>query len=79
MYNYFGSKSIGLSNLRTVLICILFFMGFLQFSEVLKVRRCNIITNKTILYIFIEKTKTDLYREGSWVYLTKLDTALCPM
>ena len=54
-------------------------MGFLRFSEVVKLRRCDIIINKTFLSIFIEKSKTDVYREGSWVYLTKLDTALCPI
>ena len=79
MYNYFGSKTISLSNLRTILICVLSFMGFLRFGEVVKLRRCDIIINKTFLSIFIEKSKTDVYREGSWVYLTKLDTALCPI
>ena len=59
MYNYFGSKTISLSNLRTILICVLSFMGFLRFSEVVKLRRCDIITNKTFLSIFLEKGKTD--------------------
>ena len=54
-------------------------MGFLRFSEVVKLRRCDIIINKTFRLIFIKKSKTDVYREGSWVYLTKLDTALCPI
>ena len=54
-------------------------MGFLRFSEVIKLRRCDIIKSKTFLSIFIEKSKTDVYREGSWVYLTKLDTVLCPI
>ena len=53
-------------------------MGFLRFSEVVKLRRCDIIINNTLLSIFIEKSKTDVYREGSWVYFTKLDAALCP-
>ena len=79
MYNYFGSKIISLSNLRTILICVLSFMGFLRFSVVVKLRRFDIIINKTFLSIFIEKSKTDVYREGSWVYLTKLDTVLCPI
>ena len=79
IYNYFESKTISLSNLRTILICVLFFMGFLRFSEVAKLRRCDIIINKTFLSIFIEKSKTDVHREGSWVYLTKLDTTLYPI
>ena len=54
-------------------------MGFLRFSEVIKLRRCDVIKSKTFLSIFIEKSKTDVYREGSWIYLTKLDTVLCPI
>ena len=54
-------------------------MGFLRFSEVIKLSRCDITKNKTFISIFIEKSKTDVYREGSWVYLTKLDTVLCPI
>ena len=55
------------------------FMGFLRFNEAIKLRRCDIIINKTFLSLFIQNSKTDVYREGSWVYLTKLDTALCPI
>ena len=54
-------------------------MGFLRFSEVIKLRRCDVIKSKTFLSIFIEKSRTDVYREGSWIYLTKLDTVLCPI
>ena len=54
-------------------------MGFLSFSEVVKLIRCDIIINKTFQSMFIEKSKTHVYREGSWVYLTKLGTALCPI
>ena len=79
MYNYFGANTISLSNLRTTLIPVLSFMVFLRFNEVVKLRRCDIIINKTFLSLFIEKSETDVYREGSWVYLTKVDTALCPI
>ena len=54
-------------------------MGFLRFSEVVKLRRCEIIINKTLLSIVIAKSKTDVYLEVSRVYLTKLDVALCPI
>ena len=79
MYNYFRTKTISLSNLQTILICVLSFTGFLRFSDIIKLRRCDIIINKTFLSIFIEKSKTNVYREGSWVYPKKLDMALCPI
>ena len=77
MYTYFGTKTISLSNLQTILICVLSFIGFLRFSEVIKSRPCDIIINKTFLSVFIEKSKTDACQEGSWVYLAKLDLAVC--
>ena len=39
-------------------------------------RLLHIIINSTFLSILIEKSKTDIYREGSWVYLTKIDAIL---
>ena len=29
--------------------------------------------------IFIEKSKTDVYRDGKWVFIAKGDTQLCPI
>ena len=29
--------------------------------------------------IFIEKSKTDVYREGYWMHLSKLQLTLCPI
>ena len=77
MNNYFRSKKSSLSNLLTILACVLSFMGFLWFSEVVKSRLCDIIINKTLVSIFIENSKTDVYWKGSWFYLIKLDTAIC--
>ena len=54
-------------------------MGFLWFSEAVKLRRFDVIINKTFLSLVIEKSKKDVYREGSWVYLTNLNVALCPI
>ena len=31
------------------------------------------------MFIFIEKSKTDVYRGGSWMHLSKLQSALCPI
>ena len=65
VYIYFGTKTISLSSFRTILICVLSFMGFLRFIEVIKLRRCDIIKNKAFLSVFMEKSKTDIYREVS--------------
>ena len=43
LYKYFGEETISFANLRTMLICVLSFMGFLRFNQVVKLRRCDII------------------------------------
>ena len=55
MYNYFWSKKISLyEQLRTILICVLFFMDFLWFSEVIKFRRM-IWSKATLFYLYLLK------------------------
>ena len=76
--NVLVGKKTELQNLRTMVICILSFMGFLRFSEVSKQRRSDFNIQQTPLALFIEQSKTDVYREGSWVFLTKLNWDLCP-
>ena len=68
-----------LLNLRIMLLCVLSFMGFLRFSEVINIKRSDIILHKTHISIFIEKSKTDIYREGHWLHLAKLQSVLCPL
>ena len=56
-------------------------MVFLRFCEVIKLKNSDIILKETI-YIctsFIEKSKTDIYREGYSMHLSKLQSALCPI
>ena len=47
-----------------MLLCVLSFMGFLRFSEVINLKNSDIILKKTHMSIFIEKNKADIYREG---------------
>ena len=55
-----------------MLLCVLSFMGFLRFSEVINLKNSDIILKETHMSIFIEKSKTDVYREGYWMHLSKL-------
>ena len=58
---------------------VLSFMGFLRFSEVSNLKRRDFILHNTHMSIFIEKSKADIYREGHWLHLTKLNSNLCPL
>ena len=68
-----------LDNLRTTLICAFSFVGFLRFSEVINVRRIDVVTKNTHIVIFIEKSKTDAHQEENQVYLSTLSSVLCPI
>ena len=63
-YRSLGKDNKNLINLRTMLLCVLSFMGMLSFCEVIKLKNSNIILKETHMSIFIEKSKTDVYREG---------------
>ena len=59
-------------------LCVLSFMGFLSFFEIIKLKNSDIILKETHMSIFIEKSRTDVYREG-WMHLSKLQSALRPI
>ena len=59
-------------------MCLLAYAGFFRISELLSIRRSNIVTEDLYHKIFIEVSKTDKYREGSWVYIAKTGNFTCP-
>ena len=73
-----GQKNSNLKDLRTLTLCILCFAGFLRFDEVANLRRSDIEFEETYFRLFIEKSKTDVCRVGSWVYIAKTYTSSCP-
>ena len=78
-FQYLGGAEMNLTNLRLVMILILSFMGFLRFSELSNLKRADFISHNTHMSIFIEKSKTDIYRKGHWLHLAKLNSNLCPL
>ena len=51
-------------------------MGFLRYSEVSNIIP-DIVIHDFYMAIFIEKTKTNIYRNSNWLYLAKLKSKLC--
>ena len=47
-------------------------MGILKYSEVSNLRMSDIVIHDSYMAIFVGKSKTDIYRNGSWHYLAKL-------
>ena len=68
-----------LSDQRTMVVCLLGFCGFMRYSEICNLQRSDIYFESTYVKLFIEKSKTDIYREGNWIYLSKSGSVLCPV
>ena len=68
-----------LKDIRTTLICIFSFMGFLRYSKVFNLRMSDIVFHDFYMAIFIEKSKTDIYGNGNLLYLAKVKSKLCPI
>jgi len=58
---------------------VLSYAGFLRYSEVSDMRASDIKWKRTHIEIFIEKSKTDIYRDGHWLLISKLDSPICPL
>ena len=74
-----GGAETNLTNSRLVAILVISLMGFLRFSELSNLKRGEFILYNTYISMFIEKGKTDIYRKGHWLHLTKLNSNLCPL
>ena len=68
-----------LMNQRIICACLLSYAGFLRVSELLNLKLCDVNIVDTHMSIFIEKSKTDIYRDGNWLIISRTSTKLCPV
>ena len=68
-----------LADLRLATACLLAFAGFLHFSELASLRPCDIVVNREMLTIHIACSKTDQYRKGHEVVISRTDSLTCPV
>ena len=59
-------------------MCLLAFSGFLRYDELRSIKRCDVKLFDYHLTIFIEKCKTDQFRQGNTVFIAKTFSELCP-
>ena len=57
---------------------LLCFTGFLRYDEAANLKLEDIVFQDSFMKIFIEKSKTDQFREGAWVFIAKADSDICP-
>ena len=68
-----------LKNQRIICVCLLGFSGFMRSLEILSVKISDIVFDQNFIAEFIESSKTDKYRDGSWIMIAKTGTQLCPV
>jgi len=49
------------------------------FSELVNLRCCDFHFEDTFMRVFIERSKTDIYRDGAWVVIAKTVKSTCPV
>ena len=61
------------------MLLVLSFIGFLRLSEVSNLKPSDFIIHNTHMSIFIENSKTDIYRKGHWLHYAKLKSNWHPL
>ena len=77
IFQQYGESS-NLLDIRFVCMRLLAYAGFFRITKLLSIRRSHIVTEDLYHKIFVEVSKTDKYREGSWVYIAKTGNSTCP-
>ena len=77
--DHYTVDSGNLLKLRTFVMCLLGFSGFLRFSELSNIRMCDILWKDSHIEIKIPKSKTDIYRKGNSVIIARTGNILCPV
>ena len=75
----YNKEDANLKDLRVAALCSLAFAGFFRYNEL-----CNIVPNHIEFYseyikIFVPRSKTDVYREGNYVYISSSGTRYFPV
>ena len=66
-------------NQRSICARLIAYAGFLRCSELLNIRCSDVAFQKSLMSIFIKKSKTDIYRDGQWVVIARTNSRLCPV
>lgn len=64
---------------RIICAILLGYSGFMRSKELLNIKVSDISFQVSYMSIFLETSKTDQYRDGSWVMIAKTGTNLCPV
>ena len=65
--------------LRDLAIIIVSFTGFLRYDEMSNIKCCDVTFMNDHVKIIITKSKTDQYRDGNEILLSRINSSACPV
>ena len=74
-----GSSSASSKDLRLAAICSIGFAGFFHYDELSRMSPTHLEFFPDYLRIFVPEAKNDVYREGNYVYIQRLNNQYCPV
>ena len=69
----------GLEGVRLCCMVLLCYAGFLRYDELSNLKLCDVEICSSHVKLFIEKSKTDQFREGAWVVIGATGKSTCPV
>ena len=75
----FGSDVKNVYNLRICAMCLVCYAGILRYNEMANLKMCNLNICYTCISLNIESSKTDIYRRGNNVIISKTNSSTCPV
>ena len=74
----FANESAKLKVLRLTTMSVISFAGLFQSKELLNIRVCDVCLKDDHVKIHVASSKTDVYREGQDVFISRSNTNACP-
>ena len=59
-------------------LCVLGYLGFFHFTELVQLCRCDFQFENSFMRLFVHRSKTDIYRDGAWAVIAKTLKHTCP-
>ena len=75
----FGAEGASLKDLRIATLTSLGFVGVFRINELANIQSNHIFFHEEFVKVFVPKSKTDVYMEGNYVYISKLDSNYSPV
>lgn len=75
----YATPTANLKDLRLACLCTLGFAAFLRFDELSNIVPLHMTIRSDYLKIFIPRAKNDVYREGNFVYVSRIQDKYCPV